>query len=166
MLPAGTYRARAVDSELGYTSTDKEQVVVEFSILDEPHVGEHISWYGYFTDGTRDRTIESLRHCGWQGEDINNLAGIDLNEVQLVVEHDEYEGRPSAKVRWVNKAGGIVLKKRMSPEDAKRFAARLRPHIVANAAKAGARPPSAPKAAPKPQPAQAGDALADDEVPF
>lgn len=131
-IPNGTYRARGTQGMLGETSTGKEQVAVEFELLEEGFVGTRIAWFGYFTDKTQARTIETLRNCGWQGTDLTNLEGVDANEVSLVIEQEEYEGKWSPRVRWVNIPGsGLALKSPLSADKAKAFAARMRGQIAA-----------------------------------
>src|ERR1700737_157979 len=111
MLPKGRYRAKAVDAQLGFSpNKGTEQVVVEFEILDEEHAGERITWIGYFAENTSERTIESLRICGWKTDDVSDLRGIGDNEVQLVVEHEPYQGKTFARVQFVNRIGGINMK--------------------------------------------------------
>lgn len=139
MLENGKYRGRATNWALGTTSTGKEQVAVAFSLLDDHVTGQSITWYGYFTDGTFDRTIGSLRHCGWEGDDLTDLQGLDANEVELVVEQEEYNGQWAAKVKWVNRFGAAV-KSQMAPDTAKAFASRMKGRIVALRQSGGARP--------------------------
>lgn len=134
MIPAGTYSAIAVKAELGETSTGKEQVGVEFEITTAgEHTGNRITWYGFFTEKTEKRTLESLRICGWVGNDITNLStvGIAAPVVEIVVEHDTYNGKTSAKVAWVNRGGGLSMKNQLSPEKKRAFAARLRGPLAA-----------------------------------
>jgi hypothetical protein len=94
MLSPGYYRARAVEYALGKTQNGTRQVAVRFEVLDEQGApgGERVTWYGYFTEKTAERTLESLQYCGWEGDDVTDLTGIERNEVQIVVEHEEYEG--------------------------------------------------------------------------
>src|SRR5579862_677136 len=107
MLSPGYYRARAIEWALGKTDKGNRQVAVRFQTFDdEDRPGEAITWYGYFTEKTAERTLESLQHCGWTGDDITDLSGIERNEVQLVVENEEYEGKVHARVAWVNLPGG------------------------------------------------------------
>lgn len=152
MLDAGTYRAHAIEAALGETDTGKEQVAVRFSLLD--HENTEITWYGYFTEKTAPVTLKALRTAGWRGTDLMDLSDLcnpdSTPEVFLVVEHEEYEGKTSAKVRWVNGAGGLALKKALDPNKAKVFAARMRGQIAALDAAAkqngggAARPPARP----------------------
>jgi hypothetical protein len=138
----GTYRARAVESGLGKASTGTEQVAVLFELLDEN--GLRITWYGYFSDKAYEQTVKALRACGWQGADPTELdtfatSGLGSNEVELVIEQEtaiDAQGNAKgtrAKVRWVNVpgAGGIGLKSKLAPDEAKSFAARMKAKILA-----------------------------------
>lgn len=127
----GTYRARAVAGGLGETSTGKEQVGVDFQLLDPAFEGQHITWFGYFTDKTQESTIRTLRTCGWNGDDLTDLSGIDANDVHLVIENEEYEGKWRPRVRWVNPVGGLALRSAMEPNKARAFAAKMRGAIAA-----------------------------------
>lgn len=154
MFPTGTHRARPIDAALGLTGTGKEQIGIMF---EHAETGERITWYGYFTDGTFERTIESLRYIGWQGTDLTDFAlglpeGV-ANEVDIVVEdeEDQRDGTIRRKVRWVNSGGGVAVKDRLSEDQARSFAARMKQRIAASQAKAGVKPtssrPSAARAA-------------------
>lgn len=141
MIPEGHHRARALDGVLGYTLNGNEQIAVLFQLLDGELQGQRITWYGYFTEKTTERTFESLEHCGWEGDDLSDLTGIDRNEVTLVVEHETGEdGVRRARVRWVNSSGGIAMKDRMEPGDAKAFASRMRGALVARRQQKGQAP--------------------------
>jgi hypothetical protein len=146
MLDAGTYRAHAIEAALGETDTGKEQIAVRFKLLDVE--GQEITWYGYFTDKTQETTFRALRTAGWKGQDLMDLSDLcnpqTAPEVFLVVEHETYEGKTSAKVRWVNGTGGLALKKALDPNKAKTFAARMKGQIAAFDRSAGT-----PKPAPK-----------------
>jgi hypothetical protein len=116
----GKFRAKARDVMVGESGVKHTPYVgVLFEVLDEgENKGERIEWKGWLGDKSAERTIESLRHCGWQGDDIGSFAtgkmdGLDTNEVELVVEMKPYEGTNEShkgklfpEVRWVNKLGG------------------------------------------------------------
>jgi hypothetical protein len=136
MIEPGKYRARATDAKLGVAQTGSDTVAVAFELLDQP--GQHITWYGYFTEKTVDRTMESLRYCGWEGDDVSDLSGIDANEVEIVVEHeDDKEGKPRARVKWINRAGSskAQLKTEMNDAQKKAFAARMKGAALASRSK-------------------------------
>lgn len=131
MIPAGNHRAKAIDAILSETSTGKEQVVVNFELLDLP--GESITWYGYFTDKTTETTLKGLRAAGFKGLDINDMSSLreSPNEVSLVVEHErnEKDGSIRARVRWVNTWGGPTLQP-LAPEKARAFATKIRAELA------------------------------------
>jgi hypothetical protein len=127
LLPATTYTAQAVDGYLSHTKDGKEQIVVKFAIVGGPHDGQSVDWTGFFTERTFDRTIQSLRYCGWRGDDIADLTGVDTHEVEIVVEHNEYNGKVYPRVAWVNQIGGRA---RMPAEEAREFAESIKSRIV------------------------------------
>lgn len=127
LLPASTYTAQAVDGYLSHTKDGKEQIMVKFAIVGGQHDGQTVNWTGFFTDKTFDRTIQSLRYCGWRGDDISDLTGIDGQEVEIVVEHNTYDGKTFARVAWVNQIGG---KARMPVDQAREFAESIKARIT------------------------------------
>ena len=133
----GTHAARALTAVLSETKKGDPQVVVDFQLLDIEGQSPHIAWYGYFTDKTMDRTIETLRLCGWKGSDLNSLDGLGDNEVSIVLETEEYEGKARQKVQWVNRAGGLAMANPLSADQAKAFAAKMRGAVLAFDQKAG-----------------------------
>lgn len=136
MIEPGTYRARARTAAMGMTGTGKEQVAVLFDLLD--HQGQSITWYGYWTEAAIDRTVESLRNCGWRGADVSDFTGIDANEVFIVIEHeDDLNGVPRARVKWVNGSGGLAMRAALDPTQVKTVAARLKGAILASDRSAG-----------------------------
>ena len=154
MIPAGKYIGTPVSAALGTTSTGKEQIAVQFEFIDP--VGERLTWYGYFTDAAFDRTIESLRAIGWTGSSLDEFAGEKLpagvnHQVELVVQHEEYEGKVQVRIAFVNSIGaGLALKSAMTSDQARAFAAKMKGRI---AALSGGVPPAArPRAVPKPRP--------------
>lgn len=171
MIPVGKYKARATEGGLGLTKGGREQVAVAMSIVDGDQAGNSLTWFGHFTPDTTSRTLESLRHLGWKSDDLSDLDGILDNEVEIVVEHDVYNGKTSAKIAWVNRLGtGLALKERLDPAAAKAFAARMRGEVVAHNAKAKAAGGATPKhqersAAPR-NGQQRPPFDSDDDVPF
>lgn len=167
-VPSGTYRARGVpgSAQLGKTDAGNPQLAASFEIIDESHAGTFVPWYGYFTDKTKKRTLESLRLAGWSNDDIGEIEGFGDTEVDIVVEHNEWEGKVSARVAWVNRpgSGGIALKSPMNEAERKAFAAKLKGEAVQSrksvapvtTAKNGGAPAKKPPVQPAP----------DDDIPF
>ena len=127
--------------------------------------GETITWYGFFTEKTEDRTLEALRHCGWEGDDLSDLRGITSNEVYVVIEHETNdEGETHARVRWVNSGAGgaLAMKATMDRAAATAFAQRMKGKVVAQRQKMPK--PSTPAGRSRPSPNV--DPGYDDDAPF
>lgn len=141
LIPQGYYRAVAVpvhtdDGEVwvqfGETKDGSPQVAVQFAILDGPHAGRRCTWFGFFTEKSIKRTIESLRFCGFKGDDLAKLPFQPISqEVSITVEHNEWDGKTSARVAWVNApgGGGVKLEKPMSKDQLRLFGAKLKGHV-------------------------------------
>jgi hypothetical protein len=154
MIPEGTWKARGCEAALGHTGGGKPQVGVDLIILEGPGAGSHITWYGYFTEASFDRTIESLQLCGWKGPDLADLRGIDANEVNVVIAHEpDNDGVIRCKANWINPLGGVVMKDRMDAGAAASFAQSMKGRILALGS--GKRPTPA-----------TGGAPAGDDIPF
>jgi hypothetical protein len=134
MTPAGTYVAVAVINGVrwGYASTGTKQVMVPFEIIEGPHAGQVEHWFGSFkTDKGAERTMQSLRYCGWKGDDLGNLGQLN-QKVSIVVGHVTWKGKKHSRVSWVNHAaGGAGPKKEMSDKELRLFAASMKPKAAA-----------------------------------
>ncbi len=138
MIPEGYYNATAVPVatdngpqkvQFGFTKENKRQVAVCFEILDGEYAGHKLTWFGYFTEKTTERTIQALRYCGFRGDDLMAANDQALDQaVSITVEHAEYLGKVSAKVAWVNApgGGGFKLSAPMKKDDLRRFAAEMK----------------------------------------
>jgi hypothetical protein len=117
LIAEGRQPAICRSIQFGKTSKGDEQIAIGFEIVGEgnPDVGRQITYFGMFTDTTIDFTVEALRNCGWQGDELAELPrladeGLLPNEVSLVIEHEEWEGKWREKVKWVNRPGGGKVK--------------------------------------------------------
>jgi hypothetical protein len=148
LIAAGRHGAVCRSVQWAWTSGDnaKEYAAVEFEIdgPDDPDAGRLITWFGFFTDKTVDKTIEALRYLGWTGTDLAELprlaaAGDLAQVVEIVVVHEEYNGEVNAKVRWVNKpgAGRVKIDKPMTADEVRMFSARMRARLAAGATDRG-----------------------------
>ncbi len=166
LLPPGSYRARAVASHYDLSSQKLTPFAkITFEIIEGPEKGRQIDWIGYLSEKTMERTVESLRNCGYAGnnpEELSNcgpnaIAGLLPREVQIVTQHKEFRGSVSDEVRWVNEvgqSGGDML-------DAIRAAFAAKP--LGSKARGGA----GGHAIPRPAPAGAvKNEDADDDIPF
>ena len=172
------YRGKAKEWTLSESSTGKVMIVVLFDILTEGASEKSLTWRGFFTEATTDRTIESLRAMGFEGDDLSQLVGLDKNEVDLVVEDEEYtdsesgEVKTSAKVQWVNKPKALSVKNVLEGDSLKSFAAQMKAAFRAADAANGKRT-SAPKPAATPNTGQSGGLrrpepppMTDSDIPF
>lgn len=170
LFPVGTWKAKGVEAALGdASSSGNETIAIGFVALEGEPKGRQITWYGYFTEKTFDRTIESMRYCGWEGNDLSRLESCTRNEVYIVVEHEEdQEGEMRARVRWVNSGGGVALKNRMDVGSAKAFAERMKGRVLALSQNQQSQTPQSPNAGRRPQ-QQASHVVTnqpDDDIPF
>ena len=136
-----TYNAIARACSLGTAKTGTKQVAVTFEVVSQDeHQGETIAWIGSMTDKTWERTIESLQHCGWQGDDLTELADLDADgaarllsaEVQIVCEPEaDQDGNDRLRVKWVNKpgAGRFAFKAKLEGAELRSFAAEMKNSI-------------------------------------
>lgn len=139
----GTYRAKASGACVLGTSANKGTPFLElyFKVIEGEFAGQLVRWTGYFTENTSERTIQALLYCGWTGEDPSEfsdgaLHGLDANEVDVVVEMEEYEKdgetRHAPRVQWVNRPGGYLnTEAAMNTDAAKSFGDRMRGLVIA-----------------------------------
>ena len=126
MLNEGTYKAKPISHDMSYTKAGDEMIGVALEITaPESCQGQFITWYGTFGEKALRFTKEALRNMGFVG---NNLAEMQLDqEVQITVEHDEWDGKTRAKVRWVNSLNGRAnIKDPMAPKAVRQFAAEMK----------------------------------------
>ena len=129
MIAPGKYRAKVLDWDFGRSGKGTPYIAVRFEIPS----GDTITWFGYFTRAALERTVESLRYCGWIGHDINRMRedGMGSKEPEIVVEHEEYEGKVRARVQWVNSGVGPAGTGSMGEDELRAFAAEMRDSIRA-----------------------------------
>jgi len=169
VIDEGTYAAHALRAALGMTSTGKEQLAVEWELLDGS--GRHITSYHYFSsEKAIEISMDGLRTAGFRGADLSDLSSLFRSEsnptpeCEIVVVHEEYNGRTSAKVRFINSMGGLALSAPLDDAKAKAFASRMRGAIAAYDQSAGSNPPR--RSSTKAPPPDDGYQASDDDVPF
>lgn len=117
-----------------------------FKIIGGENEGGEVRWTSYFTDKAASRTIEALQIAGWQGDDVGEFAdgklhGLDQNDVEIVVELEEYEKdderKVAPRVQWVNRLSTTYLsvKNAMSKDAAAAFGDRMRGLVLKMKAK-------------------------------
>lgn len=142
MLDKGDYRGRAIKGALGTSKNGNEQVGVEFELLDHP--GQSITWYGTFTEAAFEIAMRGLRAAGKHDDDLSDFSWISsAPEVVLVVDHETYNGKERAKVKFINSQGGLAMTNAMDATAAKSFADRMRAKVLLF--NQGQPPPKQPK---------------------
>lgn len=146
------------------------QLLLAFKIHDEnsPNKGRVTTYFGSFGDKSIDFTVDALRACGWQGDDLGDLpAALErgelnaevslkivneqvLNDQRLPVYDEAGNEKWRDKIAFVNVPGdggaGFKAEKPLEGADLKNFGSRMRTAV----ANAGRRKPDAGgKAAPR-----------------
>lgn len=163
-----TYKAKPHSWDLGMTKTGKEQIVVSFQLPAEGGSTRLVYWQGFFTEATVNRTIESLRYLGFEGDDVYSLvggAGALPNEVEIVTEMEEYEGKQRERVQWINRAGRLVAEQ-LAPDKGKALSASLREKFKVFDAENGKRVNNKPAAAKAPAAPTSGGPLGNEPPPL
>lgn len=126
MINAGKYLGKVLDYGIGKTKDGEPNIMLMFGFKDSSGVDQDLIWRGSLKEGkAREITIDALLILGLVGNDLSLLAhgngsGV-LNqekEVQLVVEHETYNGKTFAKVRYINEVGGGAFKEKMGKDEA------------------------------------------------
>ena len=164
LVPEGYYDAVAVPIidddgqevlvQWGTAGTGTQQLLLHFSLLDEGEwKGTVLPWWGFFTKDAYQRTLQSLRFCGWVGNSAADLGPLD-QKVSILIEHKESQQKPGhwyAQVAFVNRfGGGVKMKNRMTQREVEQMAARLRSAASAIPPVPGLRVPRGSKATPAP----------------
>jgi hypothetical protein len=129
----GRFKARGKEAQFGVSSNGNEQVAVLFEITEGEHTGKSLTWFGSFTEAAIDRTMESLRHCGWTSDNITDACvQIGDNDVEIDVREEEYQGKLQTKVAFVNRPFRLAMKAPMNANEIASFAARMKGKAVAS----------------------------------
>lgn len=156
-----TRRGIVLDWDIGLSGTGSTQIGLSFDVPDGVPEDGGTTWYGSLGGDARQYTEKSMRECGWDG--VWGDAGLDKmkgREVQLVYISEEYQGKWTKKIKFINGGGGVAMKNALSPEEKAKFFAVMKSGAPAAAYKAPA-PRSAPPASNTGAPP-----IGDDDLPF
>ena len=132
-IPAGYYKGRALAGSEQYGSKDgTDQIALDVSV---PSLNRTFTTFLYFTDAAAPYAIERLRACGWKGDDITKLVGIDGNEVDVQIKYEVYNGKEQMKVEIATGGGTIKLQSVMDEKQKRQFGARISQLIKTGAPK-------------------------------
>lgn len=115
-MQAAKMMAKADPTTAAFTkSSQKGTMAIECMMVvepGEPCAGERVKWTGYFSERTKERTVESMKYlgCTFPGGKITDLTGLGSIAAQIDVEQEmNQHGQPKGyRVAWVNdpNAGG------------------------------------------------------------
>jgi hypothetical protein len=162
LIPEGTYRVKPVKAAWRESTEKKTKfLAVAFSIVEGDFAGRIVTWNGWMTENTWERTVDSMRHMGFATDDLRDLSGLK-DEVSVEVEHEQYtndkgEEKEVAKVSWVN-ALGASFGNPLAPDEMATFAEKMRGRLQRKGMKGSQ--PTAGVADDGPPP------IDDDDIPF
>src|SRR6266540_198359 len=114
----GKYLAKPVGGQIGRSGNKNTPGIAILFEFDYEGRKTQLSWRGWFTEKTSERTFETLAILGFDenkpyinGNEIPASSFDHIAVVELVVENEEFtneQGRvvSAPKIKWVNKAGG------------------------------------------------------------
>ena len=149
MVNAGRYTARVKDYGLATTMAGDPKVTVLFTFKDEEGKQQDMFWDGFLkSPKSKEITIDALLVCGLKGDDLTGFENgaesgkLDLSrEVEIVVNHEEFNGKTRAKIAWVNRTGGASFKD-VSPDAVKKLSGlNLKADIMARRKETGIEKP-------------------------
>ena len=167
------------ESSKNHTPSVKLHIRAEYDLDSKTPVDGKIFYADlWLTDSAVDRTAETLRDIGFTGMDFEELNGDCLEgyQVEITTEFEEWNGKTSEKVRFVNPVGhyagrgmkpvaeGIAKSISRKYSDALR---KFKPKEGVRGVRAAEKPSPAPKAAPM-QPSAEAKSLEDEvnDLPF
>lgn len=150
LVAPGVYTAKPIDWAFTTNSKGNKQlnVVLEFKEGDKTR---RLYWFGHLTPLTVDKTLDTLVTLGCSCLDDEVLGkgreggALDVNKpVEIVVKHETYEGKTTARIQWVNEVGAGGFKNRV--ENSKgvipNFAALMKDALAKRGAQAKQQPPT------------------------
>jgi len=126
LIDPGFYKARAEHAELGYTQTQREQVIVRFRLIEPPYENRQITYYGVMTEKTEARVLRGLVLCGWDGTS-EDFTGITREVVTLDIEIEpDLHSTMRNRVRWILDPKAALARKPMDDGQRSAFFGRVR----------------------------------------
>lgn len=101
---AGEFDAVVINHGWSYSKNETLQFFVTF----RTDGTEPITSYFSMSEKAVKYTVEKIRNLGFQGDDFDLLTdGLELagNWCSIVIEHEEYNGKTYAKIKFVNEYG-------------------------------------------------------------
>jgi hypothetical protein len=129
-LSVGKWPGRAVSAYLTETKAGDVQAGIQIAFDDARAAGvPTATWFGGFkSDKAEAKTLETLRLCGWKGDNLEDLSSIDGSvSVNTSCEEDSYNGTTTVKLKWINPAA-----RKLEGFKAREFAERMKTRVRAH----------------------------------
>lgn len=144
--PAGFYKGcRAIAGSQQYAVNQKngnEQIAIDVHV---PELERDFTTFLHFSDAAAPYAVERLRACGWKGDDLSDLSGIDSNDVEVQIKYEVFEGKERMKVDIVTGGGGRVkLENQMDEKQKRAFAARMKSFLKSGGSSTPRHPAASP----------------------
>jgi len=153
-IKAGVYKGRGIagSEQYGISENGNDQIAIDLDLGEMGRASTILN----FSDAAAPYAVQRLRACGWKGNDLTRLDGIDANEVDVQVKYEEYKGEQKMRVEIMTGGGRVKFKQEMDDRAKRAFAARMKPLLGG--------------AAPAPKPATSRGfgptSSAEDDIPF
>jgi hypothetical protein len=108
MIKAGRFKARAIKGSEQYAESGSNKTLTVALDLQVKELEQSVTTFLYCSPAAYPYSVAKLRACGWKGDDITNLEGVDANEVDIDIEMETYEGKSRPKVNILDGGGGKV----------------------------------------------------------
>jgi hypothetical protein len=130
--PAGFYKGRAIacSEQYSVTNNDNDQIALDLAI---PSIGFAGTTFLVFSEKGAPYAIERLRACGWTGDDLTKLVGIDNNEIDISIKYETWDGKERMKLEIATGGGRVKLENVMDEKQKRIFAARMKPMLSGSA---------------------------------
>ena len=123
-VKAGKYEARIIDYTMTTNTKGDLQAAVRFTFNDGI-ADRNMTWYGGFGEKQLKHTLKALVTMGLRGAVEEMADGVNSNildvdkAVEIEVRHEEYNGKTTVKIAWVNALGGAAFKNLAAKADVK-----------------------------------------------
>lgn len=101
-MQTGRFKAIVLEKAVTKNSKDNPQVEIKLDVHFTEFETTSMVYKGQLSDGAIEHTLKALVACGIQGNSVFDpvTAG---QEVSVVVNEEEYEGKTRFKISWINK---------------------------------------------------------------
>lgn len=127
-MKTGRHSAKITDYSVSESQAGDPMLQVRFKFKGNDDGSDcEWNWYGSFKEGkAREITLKALVVMGFVGDEFEKLCDgpvsncLDMNkEVSIETGNEEYNGKTSYRINWVNEPGGGAMRDAMDKGKAK-----------------------------------------------